>query len=494
MRAHLPVLLVVAPLAGAALTPLAAFLSVRLARATALAALAAALLFGGMALEAALASGPLRYHLGGWPPPWGIEYVVDALSGGMAVLVAAFGLLVWVYAGPFIGHLPLRGAIGFHSVYLLLVAGLLGMVVTGDMFNLYVFLEISSIAGYALLAIGGGPSVVASFRYLLLGSAAGSFYLLGLGFLYALTGTLNMADLAARLPAVAESPAVQVAGALIVAGLAIKMGLFPLHGWLPDAYTFAPAPVTGFIAAVMGKVSAYVLVRVILFVLAPAGITAALLEALGWAAAIGAVAASAMALAQTDVRRILAYSSIGQMSYIVLGLAIGTPLAITGALLHVLNHAVMKGCLFLSAGAIGYSTGAASLAQYGGMARRLPVSMAAFTVAAMSLVGLPPTAGFFSKWYLLVAALEEGLWPFAAALVVSSLLSAVYLFRIIQQSFFGAADDLPPEGPRGWGLEAPAGMLAPIVLLALAVVALGLFNQGIVTHVIAVALPAAAAR
>ena len=492
MTAHLPVLLVVAPLVGAALAPLAAFVSVRLARATALAALTAALGFSSMALQRALAEGALRYHLGGWPPPWGIEYVVDPLSGGMAVLVAGFGLLVAIYAGPFLGDLPLRGALGFHAVYLLLVAGLLGMIVTGDMFNLYVFLEISSIAGYALLALGGGRSVVASFRYLLLGSVAGSFYLLGLGFLYALTGTLNMADLAVRLPPVADSPAVQVAIALIVTGLAIKMGLFPLHGWLPDAYTFAPAPVTAFIAAVMGKVSAYVLFRVILFVLAPAGITAPILEVLGWVAAIGAVAASTMALAQTDVRRVLAYSSVGQMSYIVLGLSIGTPLAITGALLHVLNHAVMKGCLFLSAGAVGHRTGAASLAQYGGVARRLPVSMTAFTIAAMSLVGLPPTAGFFSKWYLLVAALEEGLWPFAAALVVSSLLSAIYLFRVLQQSFFGEADDAAPHDAATARAEAPVGMLAPIVLLAIAVIGLGLFNQGIVTHVIALALPAAA--
>lgn len=488
MTAHLPVLIVVAPLIGAAVAPLAAFVSVRLARATALVALAAALAFAAMALDRALAGGPLRYHLGGWPPPWGIEYVVDPLSGGMAVLVAAFGLIVSVYAGPFVADLPLRGAIGFHSVYLLLVAGLLGMTVTGDMFNLYVFLEISSIAGYALLALGGGRSVVASFRYVLLGSVAGSFYLLGLGFLYALTGTLNMADLAARLPPVAGSPAVQVAVALIAAGLGIKMGLFPLHGWLPDAYTFAPAPVTAFVAAVMGKVSAYVLFRVILFVVAPADVAGGVVQVLGWLAAAGAVAASLMALAQTDVRRMLAYSSVGQMGYIVIGLSIGTPLALTGALLHVLNHAVMKGCLFLAAGAVGYRTGAASIAEYGGAARRLPLSMAAYTVAAISLVGLPPTAGFFSKWYLLLAALDEGLWPFALALVGSSLLSAVYLFRVVQQSLFGA-DQARPEPAAAPMREVPARMLAPIVVLAVAVVALGLFNQAVVTHVIALALP-----
>jgi multicomponent Na+:H+ antiporter subunit D len=488
MSAHVPVLIVLAPLVGAAATPLVAFASARLAHALALAAIAASLLSAATALARTLGDGTIRYYLGGWPPPWGIEYVIDPLSGGMAVLVAGLSLIVVVYAGPCVSG-GRRDIGAFYALYLLLTAGLLGMVVTGDLFNLYVFLEISSLSAYALLASGGGRSAVASYRYLLLGTVAGSFYLLGLGYLYAVTGTLNMADTAARLPAVAASPAVGVAIALITVGLGIKMAVFPLHGWLPDAYTYAPAPVTAFVAGVMTKVSAYAMLRILYFVLFSGAVTGDALRLLGWAAAAATVAGSVMALAQTDVRRILAYSSVGQMGYIVLGMSIGTPLALTGTLLHILNHAVMKSCLFLSAGGVFFRTGVTDTGGYRGAARRVPVTMAVFTIAAASMVGLPPTAGFFSKWYLMLASIEDGLWPFAIVLVASSLMSAVYLFRVVERAYFGDhADDAAPSG--GMLRELPLGMLAPMILLAAAILLLGVFNQSVVTHIIAFALPA----
>jgi multicomponent Na+:H+ antiporter subunit D len=492
MNAHLPVLLVVVPLLAAAITPLVAFRSARLARGVALAALAATVTIACAALGRALEVGVIRYHLGAWPPPWGIEYVIDPLAGGMAVLIAAFGLIAAVYAGPFLATVPRLGAGGFHAMYLLLVTGLLGMTVTGDLFNLYVFLEISSLAVYALIALGGPLGVVASFRYLLLGTVAGSFYLLGVGYLYALTGTLNMADMAVRLAPLGDSPGVTVGVALIVVGLAIKMALFPLHGWLPDAYTFAPTPVTGFVAAVMTKVSVYAMFRILFFVVTPAAVATDVLVLLGWAAALAVVAGSAMALAQTDVQRMLAYSSVGQMGYIVMGIAIGTPLALTGALLHILNHAVMKGCLFLTAGGVLFRTGAADVAGYAGAARRLPIGMAAFAIAAASLVGLPPTGGFFSKWYLLLAAVDSGLWPFALALVISSLMTAVYMFRVIERSYFAEGPD--PARPHGLLGELPVGMLAPIILLAASTLLIGILNQSIVTHGIAFALPVPGGR
>jgi len=492
MTAHLPILIVVLPLAGAALVALAGLRFARIARGLSLGILAAATAGSAAALMQAIRGGPLQYFLGGWAPPWGIEYVVDPLAGGIATLVAAFGLAAGVYAGPFVRNLRPRDAGVFHAVYLLLVAGLLGITLTGDLFNLYVFLEISSLAAYGLLALGGGRSVLASFRYLLLGTAAGSLYLLGVGCLYAVTGTLNMADVAARLPGQFSSPAVTMAIVLIVVGLALKMALFPLHGWLPDVYTYAPAPVTAFVAGVMTKVSAYALLRVLFFVVGLGGVTPDILRVLGWMGAAAALAGSVMALAQTDVRRILAYSSVGQMGYIVLGFAIGTPLALTGALLHVLNHAVMKSCLFLSAGTVLYRTGASQLQGYQGIARRMPLSLAAFAIAAASIVGLPPTGGFFSKWYLLTAAFDAGRWPFAVVLVVSSLLSAVYMFRVIERAYLGSAPEpAPGTSPPG---EAPAGMLAPMVTLAAAVLLLGVFNDQVVSNVIAFALPPAAGR
>lgn len=492
MTGHLPILIVIVPLLGAAAVALVGLRSARAARGLALGVLGASTAASAAALARALEEGALRYHLGGWAPPWGIEYVVDPLGGGMALLVAAFGLAAAVYAGPFVRDLRPRDAGVFHAVYLLLAAGLLGITVTGDLFNVYVFLEISSLAAYALLALGGGRSVVASFRYLVLGTMAGTLYLLGVGYLYAVTGTLNMADVAARLTGQFESPAVTMAIVLIVVGLAVKMALFPLHGWLPDAYTYAPAPVTAFVAGVMTKVSAYVMLRVLFFVVALGGVAPEILRALGWVAAVAALAGSIMALAQTDVRRILAYSSVGQMGYIVLGFAIGTPLALTGALLHVLNHAVMKSCLFLSAGTVLYETGESHLEGYAGIARRMPISLAAFAIAGASIVGLPPTGGFFSKWYLLSAALDEGSWAFAAVLVLSSLLTAVYIFRVIERAYLGERAEPAPGTVAP--AEAPAGMLAPMVALAAAVVLLGVFNQQVVTEIIALALPPAAGR
>ena len=486
MRSHIPALIVVLPLFFAALTPLLALWRAGAARAAALIGLTVTLGMAAEALVRSLREGTVRYHLGGWAPPWGIEYVIDPLSAGMAVLIALFGLIAVVYAGPFLSRVPRLGAGGFYALLLLLVTGLLGMVVTGDLFNLYVFLEISSLAVYGLIALGGNRSMLASFRYLLIGTLGGTFYLLGLGYLYGITGTLNMADMAVRLPAVIELPAAAVGVALIVTGLALKAALFPLHGWLPDAYTFAPAPVAAFVAAVMTKVSVYALFRFLFFVVPPSTSTAGALMVLGWAAALAAVAGSIMALRQSDVRRILAYSSVGQIGYIVMGLAIGTPIALTGALLHVLNHAVMKGCLFLVAGGVRFRTGATDVATYSGVATALPVSMAAF--AAASLVGLPPTAGFFSKWYLLLAAIEAGLWPFAAALIASSLISAVYLYRVAERAYFGDSGHRQEEQP-GFFRELPAAMLAPIVALAAAVVLLGVWNDAVVTRVISLALP-----
>lgn len=486
MSVHLPILIVVVPLLGAACAVLAGLASARLARAWTLAVLAVCTGMAAWALRLALDGPAIRYALGGWPAPWAIEYVLDPLSGLVALLVLALALLAALYAGPFAAGLQSRNGGVFHGVYLLLVSGLAGIALTGDLFNLFVFLEISSLSAYALIALGSGRSLVASYRYLLIGTLAGSLYLLGLGFLYGMTGTLNMVDTAARLPGLEASPGVTVGLLFMVVGLAIKMGLFPLHGWLPDVYTHAPAPITAFIAGVMTKVSAYALFRVLYFVLPDATVTGGVLTALAWSGGIAAIAGSVMALAQTDVRRMLAYSSVGQMGYIALGIALGTPLALAGALLHVVNHAVMKSCLFLAAGGVYFQWRARDASGYDGMARRMPVTMAAFVLASASMVGLPPTGGFFSKWYLLLGALESGAWLAVVALALSSLLTAVYLFRVIERAYLREALE---EVVTARGLELPALMLGPIVLLGTAALALGLFNQAIVDYVIGLALP-----
>jgi multicomponent Na+:H+ antiporter subunit D len=474
---------------AALVVPLVGRVSARLAHGITVVAPAVALVCAVMALRVALDSGPWHYYLGGWAPPWGIEYVVDPLGGGMAVLVALLATLVAIYAGPHLRVLSPRRAAVFNSLFLLLTSGLLGITLTGDLFNLYVFFEISSLAAYALLASGGERAIVATFRYLLIGTIAASFYLLGIGYLYALTGTVNMADLAMRLPQAGGGSAMTVGVVLIVVGLAIKMAVFPLHGWMPDAYTYAPPPVTMFIAAVMSKVSAYALLRVLFFVLPRTGAVETALSVLSWVAAGGVLAGSVLALAQTDVRRMLAYSSVGQMGYVVLGLSIGNAAALTGALLHMMGHAVAKASLFGAVASLPRDTVQADIAGFAGASRRAPLTMAAFTLAALSLVGMPPTAGFFSKWYLLRGAIEADAWLFAAVLLVSSLLSAVYFFRVIERIYF-APDPAAAEPDRSRRHpEVSLRLLGPVITLSAAVLLIGLFNGWFVTTVIRHALP-----
>ena len=481
---HAPVLIVITPLVGALVAPLAALASDRLARAVMIVSTIAALFFSIASFHQSLVVGAVRYHLASWPPPWGIEIVLDPLSGLMATLVSGLAVLAGIYSKPYLTSFSRFRAGLFYSVYVLLVAGLLGIVVTGDLFNLYVFLEISSLSAYALLSSGGSRSVVAVFRYLLVGTVAASFYLIGVGYLYALTGTLNMADMAGRLPPEPDSVVVVVAVSFIVIGLAIKAALFPLHGWLPDAYTFAPGQVIGFIAAVMAKVSAYALYRILYFVFIDESAPSEPITFLGWASVIAIVAGSLMALVQKDVQRMLAYSSIGQMGYIMLGFAIGTPLALTGALLHVVNHAIMKGCLFMAVNGVQWRVGVFRVRDFAGMAQRLPWTMGAFTVAAISMIGLPPTAGFFSKYYLALAAVESGHIAFLGALIISSLLGAVYFFRVLEMAYL-RSDAETPSGSN----ELPFSMLAPILTLAAFVLLLGILNQAMANRLVVPGLP-----
>lgn len=499
MMEQLPALLVVIPLLTALATPLLAYFSARVARWVVIGAMLAAHLCSLGIIKRVLAEGNWHYHFGGWQPPWGIEYAVDPLGGGMAVLISFLSLLVLFYSGPYLKEETWLRTGMFYSLYLLLSVGLMGMVVTGDAFNLYVFLEISSLSAYALIAAGGARATVAAFRYLLIGTVGASLYLLGVGYLYAVTGTLNMADLVVRLQPLFESQVVLVAVVMIFTGMGIKMALFPMHGWLPDAYTYAPPPATAFISGVMTKVSAYVLLRYFFFIVgAMNGPVPAVLEVMGWAAAAGIIIGSIMAIAQSDFRRMLAYSSVAQVGYIALGLAIGNFYGLVGSMLHILNHAIMKSCLFLVAGGVKWKTGEHHIAKYAELSKRMPLTMGALLIAALSMVGLPPTAGFFSKWYLVLGAMERSMWIFIGVIVVSSLLNAVYFFRVLEHVYMRKRSaqetfvletkrDLEQQAvPRG---ELPANMLIPILVLGVGILVLGIFNEQVVSHILQYAVP-----
>lgn len=427
----------------------------------------------------------ISYWLGGWEPPWGIEYVVDVYSGYVLAIISFIAFMIAIFSGDYVTkQVGPDKEVNFYAVYMLLVTGLLGMVITGDIFNVYVFLEIASLSGYALVAVGKKRgAIVASYNYLILGTVGAVFVLLGIGHLYMVTGTLNMADLSRRLPELYHSRVVLTAFAFFVVGFGLKFALFPLHTWLLSAHSLAPSAVSAILAAAVLKVNLYALIRVMFTVYTPEFVyrMVPVSEIFFVIAPLAILSGSIMAIAQTNIKRMLAYSSIGQIGYIILGVALANETALTGSLLHMLNHALMKGGLFLIAGAIIYKTDIYEIDQLKGMGRRMPFTMAAFAVCGLSMIGVPLTVGFVSKWYLAMGALEAGRWYFVPLVLFSSLLTAVYFWRVIEWIYFHqepAASphrESSPSGRREETREASWRMLAPIVILAALCLFFGVF-------------------
>jgi len=480
---QLPLLIPVSLLIPAFIVPIVGTWRRNLAYPLALLSITLSLGIASAGLISVLRNGPQHYYLGSWPPPIGIEYVLDNLSAFMAVIITFIGLSVIVYSRRSVLHEVPDKVVPFYGITLLLLAGLTGITVTGDLFNLYVFLEIASLSAYALMSIGSGRAPVSAFRYLILGTLGACFYLLGIGFIYFSTGSLNMADVAEILPSLYGSRAILAAATFIIVGLGLKMALFPLHIWLPDAYTDAPSAVTALIAPTMTKVAAYVLIRMFISVFLPSYLhdTIPVTLIIGWLASGGIIFGSILAIAQNDFRRMLAYSSVAQISYIALGIGLANPLGLIGGLLHILNHAFMKGCLFQVAGSIRYRTGLWEISRFTGLGRRMPWTMVAFTVAALSMVGIPPACGFFSKWYLALGCIDSGNWFFLAALIISSLLNAVYFFRIIEKIYMVPANG---EAAVEEARDPPMEMKAPTLVLAAGIIILGVINAVIVANVL----------
>lgn len=443
-----------------------------------------------------MANGTIHYWMAGWEPPWGIEYVVDYLSGFMLVVVSFISLLVVISSKKSVEkEMPGKDP-AFYSLFLLLVTGLMGIVITGDVFNLFVFLEISAISCYALIAIGEDGAPLASFNYIVMGTIGAGFYLLGVGYLFISTGSLNMADLANLLPNLYHSKVILVGFAFLTVGVAVKAGLFPLHGWLPDAYCTAPSAVSALIAPLMTKVAAYVMIRVMFTVFQPhfsVEIVPVFLI-LGWLSVFAIFFGGIKALAQTDLKRMLVYIVVAEVGYIVIGVSAANRMGLTGAILHIMNDAIMMACLFLVVSAIFYKTGTRNIHDLRYMNKKMPFTMAAFTITALSMVGIPPACGFFSKWYLILGSIEAGQWVWAAALLCSSLINAVLFFRVIECAYF---KPMAPAYAHDGGTheevqrdEAPLTMLVPIVITALGVILLGLFSGNIISSVIQFAVPA----
>jgi multicomponent Na+:H+ antiporter subunit D len=445
-------------------------------------------------LFAVIHGGTIHYRLGGWPPPFGIEYVVDHLNAMMLVIVSVISLIVAIYSKRSVEQELPDKVVYFYTVFLLQVTGFLGIVITGDLFNLYVFLEIASLAGYALVAVGEDGAPVACFRYIVMGTIGACFYLLGIGYIYVSTGSLNMADVYQLLPQLYQSKVVLTAVSFLLAGLAVKMALFPVHVWLPDAYTKAPSAASALIAPLMTKISLYVMIRVLFSVFKPA-LSIELLpvtDIMVWAGVIAILGGATMALAQTDLKRMLCYIVVAEVGYIVGGVGLANATAMKGAILHILNDAVMTVGLFTVAGIVVYKTGRHDLSDCKDLFKKMPFTMAAFVVVALAIIGVPPTCGFFSKWYLIHGALIAKHWAFLAALLLSSLISVILFFRVIEIGYdFQASHGVHSHDADHAAVidEAPLSMLVPTVAIAIGIILLGVYNQTILSEIIAFSVP-----
>ncbi len=430
--------------------------------------------------------GIVSYALGGWPPPIGIEYRIDALNGLVLVVIATVALITAVYSRQRVAaETPDRVPL-FYTLYLLLVTGLLGMTVTGDAFNLYVLLEVTSLATYALIAMGSRRAVLACFNYIIMGTIGASLYLLGVGYLYIKTGSLNMVDIQQLLVSedLYSSRSILIAFILIMLGVWIKMAFFPLHGWLPNAYAFAPSTTSCLIAPLMTKVTVYVMIRMMLTVFGPAYVFDYLQwsEVVVWLAVLAIVAGSIMALAQADLPKMLSYLVIAEVGYMVGGVWLANEAGLVGAFYHIISDAFMTLCLFLAAGAIIARTGDHRITSiFQGLPRRMPLTFFGFLVGAFSMIGVPPTCGFFSKWYLISAGIEAGHWAYVTALLFSSLINAIIFSRIIEIAFFGLSPGHEQTEIRRE--ESPLSILVPLMGAALAVILVGLYNWNLVSWI-----------
>lgn len=484
MLNHFPILQVIVPLLAA---PICLLLQQRrLVWIFTTLVSAIALLISFQLLYQVQTQGTLIYELGGWQAPIGIEYRIDALSALLLVLVSSMSTVVLMGTHKSIEkEIPEDKHTFFYIAFLLCLAGSLGIIATGDAFNVFVFLEISSLSTYTLIALGKDRRALwASYQYLIMGTIGATFILIGIGLMYMMTGTLNMHDLSQRLPEVVQTKTVFTAFAFFIVGVCLKLALFPLHLWLPNAYAYAPSMVTAFLAATATKVAIYVLVR---FTFTIFGVEFALSflplsELLMVLGLLGVFGASIVAILQTNVKRLFAYSSVAQIGYMIIGFSLGSQAGLKAALLHLFNHALMKGAIFMAIAGLVYRIGATNLEHFKGVGQRMPLTAAAIVVGGLSLIGVPLTVGFVSKWYLIIALLEQGLWPVVALVLMGSLLAVIYVWKLVEIAYFQTpSGELSSNGNEALSpqdafsqREAPWIILVPTWLLVVANIYFGI--------------------
>ncbi len=419
-------------------------------------------------------NGNISYAMGGWEPPVGIEYRIDEFNALFVILISIASFLILIYARHSLnGELKENKISTFYSMYLLCLGGLIGILSTGDAFNAFVFLEISSLATYILISMGSDRrALLSAYQYLIMGTIGATLYVIGVGLIFVLTGSLNLYDISIRIQELEIYRPLYASLAFITVGIALKVALFPLHAWLPNAYAYAPSVGTAFLSSTATKVAIYLLIKYLFLVYGydvvySNKIFVFVIIGLSILAMFGA---SLIAIFQSNLKKLFAYSSVAQIGYITLGIGLANHNGLIGSTVHIINHSIIKAAIFLAIGCIVFKTKISDTHQLAGLGKKMPVIAILLTISSLSLIGIPGTVGFISKWYLIIGALEQGWWLVVLSLAISSLLALIYVGRVIELMWFHQPDDATIINSK----SLPVEMLAITLILTFATVYFGI--------------------
>ena len=486
MSHQLPAILFLLPLFAAISMPVVCLKHRHWSKSISLTILAAMVLVSILNLHNVVNHGEVRYAFSGWTAPLGIEWVADGLASVILVLLSVLGLLGVVFTGPTSPKALGGRIVNYYTLILLFFSALTGIVFAADFFNIFVFLEVAAISSYALIGVAGGRALFAAFRYLILGTIGASIYLLGVSYLYAVTGTLNMADMADKLPFLLGSKALVGGLLFIFIGLGIKMALVPFHSWMPEAYAYAPDSVSPIMASLLTKIVLLAWVRIIYWVL-NASIAIFDIPILQLVAVLGALAAvigASLALAQRDIKMMFAYGGVSHIGIILIGIGQGNQTGFVGGIFYLLNDAVMQAALFFLAGVAFCHYGVRTIDDLGRVGKQAPWLTGSLIVVALGMIGLPPTGGFFGKWNIILGALEASNYVSVAAVLLATLLTLAYFVKLFEGIFRQTSTRLDLQ----FG-EFPLSFKMTLGVTSAAIMLLGLFSSPIVQLLLNHALP-----
>jgi len=486
MSHQLPAILFLLPLFAAISMPVVCLKHRHWSKSISLTILAAMVLVSILNLHNVVNHGEVRYAFSGWTAPLGIEWVADGLASVILVLLSVLGLLGVVFTGPTSPKALGGRIVNYYTLILLFFSALTGIVFAADFFNIFVFLEVAAISSYALIGVAGGRALFAAFRYLILGTIGAAIYLLGVSYLYAVTGTLNMADMADKLPFLLGSKALVGGLLFIFIGLGIKMALVPFHSWMPEAYAYAPDSVSPIMASLLTKIVLLAWVRIIYWVL-NASIAIFDIPILQLVAVLGALAAvigASLALAQRDIKMMFAYGGVSHIGIILIGIGQGNQTGFVGGIFYLLNDAVMQAALFFLAGVAFCHYGVRTIDDLGRVGKQAPWLTGSLIVVGLGMIGLPPTGGFFGKWNIILGALEADNYVSVAAVLLATLLTLAYFVKLFEGIFRQTSTRLDLQ----FG-EFPLSFKMTLGVTSAAIMLLGLFSSPIVQLLLNHALP-----